>query len=79
MTDDAETCEEQLERLEEENARLREAASAFGALAERLNNELREERRLRESDRRNVPREMPDRRVLTREMPDRRRESDSRQ
>jgi hypothetical protein len=62
MTDDAETCEEQLERLEEENARLREAASAFGALAERLNHELREERRLSQSDRRMLVREKPDRR-----------------
>jgi hypothetical protein len=41
---------------------LRDAADAFGALAERLNGRLREERRTRGADRRAQSRETPDRR-----------------
>jgi hypothetical protein len=52
-------CEEQLKqyqakiaRLEEENRQLRASAAAFGQLAERLNEELKRERRRRDSLRR---------------------------
>ena len=38
---------QRIRELEIENAYLREAASAFGALAERLNHQLIESRRLR--------------------------------
>ena len=41
----------EIQRLREENARLLEASTAFGQLAERLNTEL-QERRLGEADRR---------------------------
>lgn len=40
-----EACREAVERLEEENEHLREAAGAFGQLAERLNQILQDERR----------------------------------
>ena len=40
-------CEAKLARLEEENRHLRRSAAAFGQLAERLNEELARERRLR--------------------------------
>jgi hypothetical protein len=52
---------ERVKELEEENRQLRRAATAFGELAERLNAELREERRLR-TDRRAQPRQGHDRR-----------------
>jgi hypothetical protein len=55
-------CEEKLKHLEEENQHLREASSAFGMLAERLNNTLREERRTAGSDRRQRPRPNGERR-----------------
>lgn len=52
-------CEEKLEasqreiqRLCEENGQLLKASNAFGQLAERLNTELRQERRVGEGDRR---------------------------
>ena len=45
-------CEAKIARLEEENRQLRRSAAAFGQLAERLNEELMRERRLRETDRR---------------------------
>jgi hypothetical protein len=52
-------CEEKLEasqreiqRLCEENTELLKASNAFGQLAERLNTELRQERRIGEGDRR---------------------------
>ena len=44
MTHD-EDCLERLAQLEEENEQLRRSAEKFGQLAERLNTELREERR----------------------------------
>ena len=42
-------CQAKIARLEEENRQLRGSAAAFGQLAERLNEELMRERRLRES------------------------------
>ena len=57
-----EKLEEQKEHLEEENRHLRQAAGAFGQLAERLNTTLREERRRHGGDRRRLRRETPDRR-----------------
>jgi hypothetical protein len=42
----------EIQRLREENARLMESSNAFGQLAERLNTELQQERRLGEADRR---------------------------
>ena len=57
-----EKLEEQKEYLEEENRHLRQAAGAFGQLAERLNITLREERRRHGGDRRRVVREAPERR-----------------
>lgn len=44
MTQDEE-CLKRIAQLEEENDQLRSAADAFGQLAERLNTELRAERR----------------------------------
>jgi hypothetical protein len=41
-----EECHEMIRRLREENTHLREAASTFGQLAERLNHELQVERSL---------------------------------
>lgn len=43
--DDLAKCREELRALEEENRHLRDAATTFGGLAERLNLELRRERR----------------------------------
>ena len=48
--------------LEAENAHLRESANAFGELAERLNKQLREERR-KAAERRTEKRSPSDRRV----------------
>ena len=62
MRDDLSRCKEELRALREENRHLREAADAFGALADRLNAELQEERRLRDSDRRAHARPTRDRR-----------------
>ena len=56
-----ETCEEEVRRLEEENARLRESSQTFGDLAERLRLTLEAERRV-SGDRRLVAREAADRR-----------------
>jgi hypothetical protein len=56
-----ETCEEEVRRLEEENAQLRESAQTFGDLAERLRTTLETERRV-SGDRRLVVREAADRR-----------------
>lgn len=60
--DDEEWCRERIAELEEENRELRRSALRFGELAERLNVQLREERR-QGGDRRRVTRETPDRRV----------------
>jgi ABC-type transporter Mla subunit MlaD len=50
------------DHLQEENRHLRQAAGAFGQLAERLNKRLSEERR--RADRRRRPRTTPDRRQV---------------
>ena len=64
MGDDLHECQRRLEELEVENAELRAASHAFGALAERLNQELEYERRVG-----------LERRVALRPTPDRRRGS----
>ena len=56
-------CEEKIKELEEENQHLRQASHAFGQLAERLNQTLRDERRIAGSDRRQHPRPYADRRT----------------
>ena len=61
--DELDECKRKVETLEEENQHLRNAAGAFGALAERLNGRLREERRTGGEDRRAHAREPPDRRT----------------
>jgi hypothetical protein len=60
--DDLQKCQTELRALKDENRQLREAASAFGHLAERLNRQLQGERRARDSDRRSAPRASADRR-----------------
>lgn len=67
MSTEDDPCEQELEelktdyqRLEEENEYLRQSADAFGQLAERLNNELREERRNGQPDRRSAQRFHPE-------------------
>jgi predicted RNase H-like nuclease (RuvC/YqgF family) len=55
-------CLTTVQHLEEENRQLRRAASSFGKLAERLNEQLGRERRMAESDRRLEPRDTSDRR-----------------
>jgi hypothetical protein len=60
MTHDEE-CEKRIAQLQEENDQLRSAAEAFGELAERLNTELRAERRAG-TDRRHSARGAFDRR-----------------
>lgn len=64
MTDEFESYRLKIAELQEENAALREAARTFGDLAERLNQELKEERR-RNKERRSHPRSTPDRRQLS--------------
>ncbi len=61
---DLEACKETVQRLEEENGQLRQAAGAFGQLAERLNHNLREERRLGD-ERRAMNRPSGDRRAAS--------------
>lgn len=46
LPDNLEACYELIQRLHEENTHLRQTASVFGQLAERLNHELRVERSL---------------------------------
>lgn len=60
--DDLSRCKEEVEALKEENQHLRDASGAFGALAERLRDQLDVERRQRAGDRRIYPRDTPDRR-----------------
>lgn len=57
-------CQKRIKLLEEENEQLRRAATEFGRLAERLNAELRDERR-RAQDRRSMARTSTDRRAPT--------------
>jgi hypothetical protein len=54
-----EELEQQKEQLEEENGYLRQAAGAFGQLAERLNRSLRRERQQGAPDRSVNPRRDP--------------------
>lgn len=60
--DQLEACKETVQRLEEENDQLRQAAGTFGQLAERLNQTLRDERRLGD-ERRTTIRPSSDRRT----------------
>ena len=46
LPDSLEACHQLIDRLNEENSQLRQTASVFGQLAERLNHELRVERSL---------------------------------
>jgi hypothetical protein len=46
LPDSLEACHQLIDRLNEENTHLRQTASVFGQLAERLNHELRVERSL---------------------------------
>jgi hypothetical protein len=46
LPDTLEACLQLIEQLKEENSHLRQTASVFGQLAERLNHELRVERSL---------------------------------
>jgi hypothetical protein len=46
LPDSLEACHQLIDRLNEENSQLRQTASVFGQLAERLNHELRLERSL---------------------------------
>jgi hypothetical protein len=62
MDDELARCKAEVRELREENQQLRQAADAFGALADRLNSSLREERRKSEVDRRSTVRSQPDRR-----------------
>jgi hypothetical protein len=55
-------CQSEIRRLKAENDDLRRASESFGYLAERLNQELHEERRLRTDDRRQSARGSSDRR-----------------
>jgi hypothetical protein len=46
LPDTLEACHQLIDQLNEENSQLRQTASVFGQLAERLNHELRVERSL---------------------------------
>jgi hypothetical protein len=61
MTPDEEACLKRVAQLEEENQQLRRSAEDFGRLAERLSDQLIEERR-GGRDRRREPRPGDDRR-----------------
>ena len=62
MDDELARCKAEVSELKEENQQLRQAADTFGALADRLNSSLREERRKGEPDRRTAVRSEADRR-----------------
>jgi regulator of replication initiation timing len=64
MADEIESYRLKIAELQEENTALREAARTFGDLAERLNQELKEERR-RNKERRSQTRNTPERRQLS--------------
>jgi hypothetical protein len=53
---------DEVEALREENRTLRQAATTFGDLADRLSERLERERRKDTSDRRRAERDTPDRR-----------------
>ena len=59
-------CLTTVQHLKEENRQLRDAASSFGQLAERLNEALGQERRGPQSERRRQSREGLDRRSPSR-------------
>lgn len=65
MDDELARCKAEVRELKEENQHLRQAADAFGALADRLNSSLREERRKGNTDRRTAVRPEQDRRQGT--------------
>ena len=65
MDDELARCKAEVRELKEENQQLRQASDAFGALADRLNSSLREERRKGETDRRSAVRSQPNRRQNT--------------
>jgi len=58
-------CLTTVQNLEEENQQLRRAAASFGQLAERLNDQLGQERRVAERDRRHESRDSVERRTQT--------------
>jgi predicted RNase H-like nuclease (RuvC/YqgF family) len=58
-------CLTTVHNLEEENRQLRRAAASFGQLAERLNEQLDQERRVAEKDRRRDSRDSVERRNQT--------------
>ena len=62
MNREEESYLKRIKQLEEENEQLRHAADSFGRLAERLNDQLIQERR-RGGDRRREPRDTGDRRT----------------
>ena len=62
MEEKLERCKDELKALKEENKLLRQAASSFGDLAERLSHQMEIERRQSATDRRGIPRDAPDRR-----------------
>lgn len=64
VTDALNDCEEEVDHLKKENRLLRDASRSFGALAERLNASLAEERR-QGRERRAVVRASADRRQAT--------------
>ena len=65
MDEELARCKDEVRELKEENQQLRQASDTFGALADRLNSSLRDERRLRDTDRRGASRPQPDRRQIT--------------
>ena len=65
MDDELARCKAEVRELQEENQQLRQASDTFGALADRLNSSLRDERRKSETDRRGAARSQPDRRHST--------------
>jgi hypothetical protein len=65
MDNELARCKEEVRELKEENQQLRQSADTFGALADRLNSSLREERRKSDTDRRGAARPEPDRRQST--------------
>ena len=65
MDDELARCKAEVRELQEENQQLRQASDTFGALADRLNSSLRDERRKSETDRRGAARSQPDRRQST--------------
>jgi hypothetical protein len=61
--DELKRCQAEIMRLQAENQELRRASESFGCLAERLNRELRAERRLKTADRNDTQRATSERRI----------------